>query len=177
MPSDDYADRRRRDWDDDGDDDPRRDYDDRRYRPDPRERVRAPGMALAIMGLVSSALTVGICVLFGFMLANDPNQDPDEVPLIIAFMVTFGGLSLVAFGVIAIGGWRMMRCESYGLAMTAAVLAIASIACIGLLSIVILPFGIWALVVLSDNDVKRAFRRRVDPSYDDYDDDGRWVRR
>ena len=44
--------------------------------------------------------------------------------------------------------------------MAAAILAIASMTMLGVCSVFILPFGIWALVVLSSADVKREFRLR-----------------
>jgi hypothetical protein len=78
--------------------------------------------------------------------------------------------------VILIGGFRMKGLRSYGLAMTAAILAIIpcnSCCLIGL------PAGIWAVVALSNADVKAGFQaasgrvRRNDRDRDDRDRDDR----
>ena len=51
---------------------------------------------------------------------------------------------------------KMMKLEHRGLAYAASILAM--IPCISPCCILGLPFGIWSLVVLADNDVKSAFR-------------------
>jgi hypothetical protein len=51
---------------------------------------------------------------------------------------------------------KMKRLESYGLAMTAAI--IVMVPYVSPCCILGLPFGIWALVVLCDSSVKAAFR-------------------
>ena len=69
-----------------------------------------------------------------------------------------GLLSIAACAVVAIGGLRMRQCRSWGLSLTAAILAIASVLLFGLCSVLIVPFGVWALVVLCNSDVQREFR-------------------
>ena len=63
-------------------------------------------------------------------------------------------------GVVAIvvitGALKMKRLQSYPFAMIASI--IAMIPCISPCCLLGLPFGIWALVVLSDPQVKAAFR-------------------
>lgn len=185
MPREDFTDldddddrpRRRSRRDDNDYYDERDDYDDAPYpQLDARQRVVGPGRALLITGLIGMVLSVIGGVFLFLMVVNAPNanQQGDEN----VFMgVLLGGSALLSaayFGVITLGGKRMAECRSYGLAMTAAILCIASIVCIGILSVVMIPFGIWAMVVLSDAKVKRAFegpRRRSHE--DDYDDD-RW---
>jgi DNA-directed RNA polymerase subunit RPC12/RpoP len=56
--------------------------------------------------------------------------------------------------VILYGAWKMMRAESYGWAMTAAILSLFP--CTGC-CILGAPFGIWALVVLNDASVRACF--------------------
>lgn len=61
---------------------------------------------------------------------------------------------IVIVAVIFFGALKMKDLQSYGLAMTAAILSLVpcfSICCLGI------PFGIWALVVLLNKDVKNAF--------------------
>jgi tRNA A-37 threonylcarbamoyl transferase component Bud32 len=53
------------------------------------------------------------------------------------------------------GGWQMLRLETYGLALIAAIMALIPICTLGWL--LGLPMGIWALTVLSRRDVREAF--------------------
>ena len=161
---DDYDDRPRRRRRHDFDDGPRwgderDDYDDRPAGENrPEDRVRAPGTAMAVAGWVGIALTlVTLALILVFGLENPPPHDELVVNLVVGAVL--GSISVVYFAVIAAGGHRMRQCRGYGLAMTAAVLAIASVTVLGVCSVVTLPFGIWAVVVLSQADVRRAFER------------------
>ena len=66
------------------------------------------------------------------------------IKLVIAALNAF-----VLFGAI-----KLMRLQSYGLAMAACIVAMLPCQCCCLFG---LPFGIWALVVLSKPEVKSAF--------------------
>jgi hypothetical protein len=60
-------------------------------------------------------------------------------------------------GLVALfGAIKMRRCESYPFAIAASI--IVMIPCISPCTVLGLPFGIWALLVLSDGSVKAAFR-------------------
>ena len=81
----------------------------------------------------------------------------------IEYAQSFGkGFIVVAFimlvlGVLIIlGGVKMKQLRSYGLAMTATILAM--IPCTSPCCVLGLPIGIWALVVLNNAEVKSAFR-------------------
>lgn len=67
-----------------------------------------------------------------------------------------GIVALAAVFLIFFGGLKMMNLQNYGLAMTGAILALipcfTSCCCI-----VSIPIGIWALIVLLNQDVKQAF--------------------
>jgi hypothetical protein len=70
------------------------------------------------------------------------------------FVLFLGGVALSAL--ILYGAIKMLQLQSWGLSMTAAVLAVipcisSPCCCIGI------PFGIWALVVLQRPEVKAAF--------------------
>jgi hypothetical protein len=55
---------------------------------------------------------------------------------------------------VLLGAIKLMRLQSYGLAMAACIVAMLPCQCCCLFG---LPFGIWALVVLSKPEVKSAF--------------------
>jgi len=60
--------------------------------------------------------------------------------------------------VVMLAGMKMMRMESYGLALVGAGLALLPI---GPAAIVTMPVGIWALVMLSSSEVREAFRQKA----------------
>jgi hypothetical protein len=151
--------------------DERDDYDDRpRYHLNPRQMVQGPGLAMAIVGwsgLVLTALTLLILALVGAM---DPLPRAEFYFRAIVIGV-FGLISLAMFAIVAVGGQSMRRCRHYGVCMTAAILLIATILLLGLASVFTLPFGIWALVVLCNSEVKREFTR---PPRQTREVDGGW---
>lgn len=156
--------------------DERDDYDDDQFSPsDVRQRVVAPGVALMIVGILGIIGSLAMAGVFAYILIEESKRGaggPDGAITAVIF-VGMSGLSLAACVIIAIGGARMRQCRNYALAMTAAILPIASFALCGLFSALIIPFGIWALVVLSNSEVKREFKRTRlprDPDADDYSD-------
>ena len=64
-------------------------------------------------------------------------------------------LAVVVSAVVLFGALKMMRLQNYGWAMAAAILAV--IPCLSPCCCLGIPFGIWALVVLSKPEVKAAF--------------------
>jgi hypothetical protein len=100
---------------------------------------------------MANLLHVGIAGAFG--------KNAGMIPLLDGGLaqIPFVAISIVAAIVITIGGMRMKNLENYGLSMTASILLLIPCCgpCCGILGI---PVGIWALVVLSDNTVRTAFR-------------------
>ena len=138
-------------------------------------RLKAPAIclvAVAILGIavyvaspfMGQALGKGALGWFQQLAEQqDPDYDPTEFEEAQAELdeVSFGAGTVIqmVLGVglcilTLFGAMQMMKAESWGLALTAAILAItcANPCCIGL------PFGIWALVVLFNPDVKQAFQ-------------------
>jgi hypothetical protein len=64
-------------------------------------------------------------------------------------------LGIGAAVILILGGLKMMKLESFGLAVAAAV--VAMIPCLSPCCCIGLPFGIWGLVVLLKDDVKSCF--------------------
>ena len=72
------------------------------------------------------------------------------VPILAILIVS----SLVIFAAL-----KMKRLQAYGLAIAASILAII----VSPSNLIGLPIGIWALVVLSQRDVREAFGRMIRP--------------
>jgi serine/threonine protein kinase len=73
------------------------------------------------------------------------------IVILIAFQV-FLSLIIIA------AGMKMMRVENYGLALAGAWIALLPLS---LASIITMPLGIWALVILSSRETREAFRQNA----------------
>jgi len=125
-----------------------------------RGKVVAPGVALIIVGVLGMIMTL-ISLVLAFQ--PPPPIDPDTPEWLAEIRRGSYGLGaaviqtvfLVVNGLIIAGGILMTRFSSWGLALTASILAMLNFGnCCCLLG---LPVGIWATVVLSGADVKAAF--------------------
>lgn len=159
-----------------------------------KKKVGAPGMLLIIVGLLSLLIEGGLLAL----ASTNPNafadwyqktlidsqQDPkvkadiqqqfdqQKAGMRLDSPFNFGSYALGAvLAVLTIlGGVKMRGLSGYGLAMTgsvAAIIPISGCCC------VTMPVGIWALIVLVNADVKRAFGKGPVEPRDDFDDRGR----
>ncbi|MEQ1825250.1 MAG: hypothetical protein ABL921_04865 [Pirellula sp.] len=130
-------------------------------RPMNTAKVQAPAIALIIVGSLS--LIMSIYSVVNALVAVPPEFPPDAPefvvqmaknsvgPVAAAIQVIFVLISVV----ILFGGIQMLRLKSWGMALTAAILAMidfGSCCCV-----IGLPIGIWALIVLQAQDVKQAF--------------------
>lgn len=149
-----------------------------------KRKVAFPAVVLILFGLIglllaaaSLALAILDPTLFGNAYADafEPmikNQPPSaqrdeqlkqigemrnlrmDSPLNLGSTV----VSLVASLLVLVGGVKMKGLNSYGLSMTA---AIVSLYPLGTCLCCLMPFGIWALIVLMNADVKAAFRAKA----------------
>jgi predicted Ser/Thr protein kinase len=143
---------------------------------DARRQVQAPAIGLIVAGALS--LAPAILIFVGFVLAVPVMaQEVPAEPLVLAqssggigapgwvellIIAAVMGLNLPLGIVVLIGGLKMRKLESYGLAMTASILAVVPS---GVGCIIGLPFGIWSLIVLLRPEIRAAFdRRRNDPN-------------
>ena len=78
-----------------------------------------------------------------------------EVTSSIGYMVETSTIGLLFAGLLVFAGMKMMKLESWGLCLAASIVAI--IPCISPCCCVGLPVGIWAVVVLLNDEVKTAF--------------------
>jgi phage FluMu protein Com len=130
------------------------------------DRVSGPATALTVVAWLNLILSLLLIVCAIVILAAGPHfggkhqiwPPPNQGDL------TFQAISWLVSGPIAIavsiflliGAAKMRRLESYGLALATAIIAV--VPCTAPCCIVGMGFGIWALVVLCDANVKSAFR-------------------
>lgn len=127
---------------------------------DARSKVQGPAIGLIVTALVGIVLQIlgAVIRLLGIGLGALGGERENALAGMIGGTVVMG-LTVVAiiFGVvILLGALKMKNLESHGFAMVASILAM--IPCISPCCLLGLPIGIWALVVLLDQNVKAAFR-------------------
>jgi len=124
--------------------------------------IAAMTVLLFIVSLVSN--DIALKVMESANLPDDQMQQMRDMMEqssmlgnVVGGVLNIGGAALIAFG-----AWRMKELKSYGLAMTASILAMIPCftSCCCLLG---LPVGIWAIIVLLDKDVKAAFAAPTTP--------------
>ena len=107
-------------------------------------------MLLVVLGIVLNLLGLGLAA----QAQNDPNMGLALMQGTIGVVASVVGLAVGGF--IMFACLKMMKLESYGMAMTATILAM--IPCVSPCCIVGLPLGIWGIVILNDPQVKASFR-------------------
>ena len=126
-------------------------------------RVAGPAIVLIVtgaLGVVGNLLALLLDVVqFGLIQGGRGNiqADPAAAMALGSVGVVRAIIALMAALLVIAGAVKMKNLQSYGLAMTAAITAM--IPCVGPCCLLGLPFGIWALVVLNDANVKAAFGR------------------
>ncbi len=125
------------------------------------QKVSGPAIGLlvaAILGLVLSVLGL-LFSLLGVSLSSLNTPMPAGLQ---AFQVSAGiaGVALRLVGMlfcvfILYGGMKMKKLENHGLCVGASILAM--IPCLSPCCLLGLPFGIWALIVLNQSEVKEHF--------------------
>ena len=123
-------------------------------------KVKGPATFMLVLGIISLVLAP-LSVLYQFIAGQ--NSYDDLPPELRDFFLQFSGasslisnaISFITNILIVVGALKMKKLESYGLAMTASILCLVCDCGCCLLG---LGAGIWALVVLSDAQVKAAFK-------------------
>jgi hypothetical protein len=122
---------------------------------DPATRVSAPAIGLIVTGVlgiifvVLGMLMVGVVGLAAFA---DPSSR-DALPS-VGVSMGFGVIALALSALTAYAGWQMRQLRSWGLCMAGAIVGMLPCSGCCLLG---LPIGIWAIIVLIDNETKQAF--------------------
>jgi len=123
-------------------------------------KVRAPAISLIVVAGISIAV-VGLGLLFDAWLlssgAHDQLRRPRAMSKETQLMVRmiWGVVMLGANIVTLIGGLRMQRLTGYSFARIGAIIAI--IPCVSPCLLLGIPFGIWGMSALNDQDVRKAF--------------------
>jgi hypothetical protein len=124
-----------------------------------QEQVNGPAIGLiivAILGFMLQAAALAFNIAGKSLLPATQMQNEAWVNMFSgAIGVVSNIIAILVSGLILFGGIQMRKLDSYGLAMTASIVAL--IPCISPCCVVGLPIGIWALVVLSKPEVKSAF--------------------
>ena len=126
----------------------------------PQQLTKGPGIALIVVASISIlmlSLALIIDVILAFMLFSGGNQIPnaeaEQVQLLVRAIWSF--VILVASCFCLWSGINMVRVRGYGICRFGAILAV--VPCVGPCCLIGIPFGIWALVVLSKPEVRASF--------------------
>ncbi len=133
---------------------------------DTLNKLKFPSIGLIVAGVLNaiSGLYFGASTLIQYS-AGIFNQrfssDAEHFGFYIGFWGTaaLGILGFLVAPIIIYGAIQMMRGRSFALSRTAAVLAVIPLT--SCCFVVGIPFGIWALVVSSQPDVKALFRGEI----------------
>ncbi len=121
--------------------------------PLPSASVRSKVIGPAIANLVASILSIlltALVILGGIINVVEDGMADDDAIMFVMF-----GVSIFLLLLSAVGAIQMLRQRTYGLAVTAVIVAVVPTNCLWCLT---LPFGIWGLVVLLDPEVRKSFR-------------------
>ena len=124
-----------------------------------RQYVRRPAEGLMIAGIINILCIIPFVLLVGTRLLSNSRMlgqaGLDMKVAALSLLVTCVG-AVIVYGVM-----RMKELEGYKLAVLGSILAILPVTPGCLLGV---PFGVWALTVLTRRDVKEAFRNSSDGS-------------
>lgn len=121
-----------------------------------RRRLRIPAIGLLIAGLLDLLPFIGLIVLMVLAASG-----VEGIGVLGALELLILGLSVPVGITIIVGAAKMLHLQWYGLATTAAVLALVPCRLGWLIG---LPFAIWAWMVLSRPEVKAAFDGAGEPN-------------
>lgn len=122
---------------------------------DPFQRVSAPAIGLLIAGIMNGLATlfwlVSLVVLGGLFLGSENGGD---ALIGIAVWFPIGVVRLALDGLTIYSALKMRKLQGWGLSLAGAIAA--SLPCT-FVCFLTMPLGIWAIVVLFQDEVKQAF--------------------
>ncbi len=123
-----------------------------------RAQVKGPAIGLLVTGILNLLATPLIVLTFLFWSfeavpnhVGQPSVEPSILPIILLIAAVVL-VPMMLSTLIIVAALKMKRLQAYGLAISASILGIVSPVCL-----IGLPIGIWALVVLSQREVRAAF--------------------
>ena len=150
--------------DDDEDDNDFDDDFDVRLRSDRRSdaegRLAGPAIALIVCRFISILVRLIYLPIAVYRAAIMPGPEIDEARR-LGQLLGAGccvPIMILCDVFVAFGAFQMKSASNYGLAVTAAIIAV--IPCFSSCYMIGIPFGIWALIFLNDQEVKAAFYSR-----------------
>jgi hypothetical protein len=118
--------------------------------------VAVPAIGLMIVGGLTMLVAAAALLLFlTVAVLGGPPAAAGADDLIDAVSGAVTAVLCLCWGVVVIsGGWKLYKLSDYAHAMTASIIAMlpCSVCWLGL------PFGLWALILLCQPEVKAAFR-------------------
>jgi hypothetical protein len=128
-----------------------------------RERLKGPAISLIVVSGIGIALTLA-SVVFQLVAPggalgqgmNNGGDGPGQLIMMLSFGIGPALVSLFRAGFVIYGALQMKNLENHSVAMATAIIAV--VPCFSPCCLMDLPFGIWALVVLNDPQVKQAFQ-------------------
>ena len=123
-----------------------------------REKILPPAIALMVVSGVSAAVyfTVSLLMLLGVGIhgmGGGPGASRQSGEFLMPG-IFYGGLGVLQSGILMLAN-KMRRLENYRTAMTVAIVSVIPL--ISPCCLLGIPFGIWALVMLSRPEVRDAF--------------------
>ena len=122
---------------------------------DPSQRLSAPAIGLLIAGVVSgvgSLIWLVMLIFFSALIFSD--RDSQDALIGIGFWIPFTLIRLVLDGLTIYGALQMRQLANWNMSLGGAIAA--SLPC-SFCCILTMPLGIWAIVVLLNDEVKRDF--------------------
>jgi hypothetical protein len=130
-------------------------------------KLKAPAIGILVTGVLGTGISL-YGVLAGLAGSGNKTEIPPGMPpeaerflktyvsTLEAFSVPLNLLALILGVLTLLAGIKMLQRRSYGLVMTGVILGM--LPCLSPCCCTGLPFGIWALVVLSNPEVRNSFR-------------------
>lgn len=121
-------------------------------------KVSTPATVILVLAGITALLVLAglLFNLLGMSAGMFEGAGDDRIAALLGggIGITANILQLIFVGVIIFGALKMKNLQNYPLALTGTILMMIPCSCC---CVVNLPVGIWGLVVLLDENVKRAF--------------------
>lgn len=127
-----------------------------------QQKVRLPGLAIYFVSIAATAVAVigTAAVMFPILVGQNPQGG--TLGQLTSTISIVGPLLAAKHAVAAIGAWELVRLRSYGWSLVGVIAALIPTDPIAVM--LGLPLGLWALLVLSDGEVRSAFSRKRHPA-------------